>query len=69
MAAQAQHQQWAGQHLAYLHQTSAHPPARIVHQQRPQMPGDHSPWQAEAALEAYLRQQKLSQGLAGSQPL
>jgi len=26
------HHQWAGQHLAYLRQTSANPAARIIHQ-------------------------------------
>ena len=46
---QLPHQQWADQHLAYRRQTSV--------QRQLQTAGDHNPWAAEAALEAYLQHQ------------
>lgn len=66
--AEYQHPAASEQHIRLLHQSNsqAHPP-RLQHQSPTAL--DHNPWAAEAALEAYLRQQKWLQDSAANPPL
>jgi hypothetical protein len=50
------------QHLARRNQDSVHQPAVLVPQL--QIPLAHSPWEAQAALEAYLQHQLQQQQVA-----
>ena len=64
--AESVYQRMSEQHIRRLRQLDSPQPVDLVRQQQSQIPGDHNPWRAEAALEAHL-QRHSTQRQAGEQ--